>query len=87
MTEIATIDWFGRWGTSVFSENTAIFPILGLANAEFWRFSSITKRMVCMLGTYDEFANIWIIHVCCVFVCFCVFLFVCLIFQVLTNRI
>ena len=27
MTEIATIDWFGRWGTSVFSENTAIFLI------------------------------------------------------------
>ena len=25
MTEIATIDWFERWGTSVFSENTAIF--------------------------------------------------------------
>ena len=25
MTEIATIDWFGRWGTSVFSENTTIF--------------------------------------------------------------
>ena len=25
MTEIATIDWFGRWGTSVFFENTAIF--------------------------------------------------------------
>ena len=25
MTEIASIDWFGRWGTSVFSENTAIF--------------------------------------------------------------
>ena len=25
MTEIATIDWFGRWGISVFSENTAIF--------------------------------------------------------------
>ena len=25
MTEIATIDWFGRWGTSVFSENTGIF--------------------------------------------------------------
>ena len=24
MTEMATIDWFGRWGTSVFSENTAI---------------------------------------------------------------
>ena len=25
MTEIAIIDWFGKWGTSVFSENTAIF--------------------------------------------------------------
>ena len=25
MTEIAPIVWFGRWGTSVFSENTAIF--------------------------------------------------------------
>ena len=25
MTEIATIDWIGSWGTSVFSENTAIF--------------------------------------------------------------
>ena len=28
MTEIATIDWFGRWGTSVSSENTAIFTVL-----------------------------------------------------------
>ena len=25
MTEIGTIDWFGRWGTFVFSVNTAIF--------------------------------------------------------------
>ena len=25
MTEIATINWFGRYRTSVFSENTAIF--------------------------------------------------------------
>ena len=25
MTEIATIDWFGSWWISVFSENTAIF--------------------------------------------------------------
>ena len=25
MTEIATIDWFGRLGTAVFSGNTAIF--------------------------------------------------------------
>ena len=28
MTEIATIDWFGRRGTSVFSENTAMFNFL-----------------------------------------------------------
>ena len=28
VTEIATIDWFGRWGTSVFPENTAIFIYL-----------------------------------------------------------
>ena len=27
MTEITTIDWFGRLGTSVFSENTAIFSL------------------------------------------------------------
>ena len=28
MTKFATIDWFGRWGTSGFSENTAIFPVV-----------------------------------------------------------
>ena len=28
MTEIATIDWFERWGMSVFSENTAILYFL-----------------------------------------------------------
>ena len=27
MTEIATIDWLRRWGTSVFSENTALFSL------------------------------------------------------------
>ena len=30
MTETATIDWFGRWGTCVFSENTAIFYFYSL---------------------------------------------------------
>ena len=25
MTEIATKDWIGRWGASVFSENISIF--------------------------------------------------------------
>ena len=32
MTEIATIDWFGRWGTSVFSEKTAIFVTVFFSN-------------------------------------------------------
>ena len=30
MTEITTIAWFGRWGSSVFSENTAIFSLFFL---------------------------------------------------------
>ena len=30
MTEFANIDWFGRWGTSVFSENTAIFAFVNI---------------------------------------------------------
>ena len=30
MTEIATVDWFGRQGKSVLSENTAIFSLLSL---------------------------------------------------------
>ena len=25
MAEIATINWFGKWEASVFSENTAVF--------------------------------------------------------------
>ena len=33
MIEIATIDWFGRWGTYVFSENTAIFSYSLLQDA------------------------------------------------------
>ena len=33
MTEIATIDWFGRWGTSVFSENTTIFNLQSIIKA------------------------------------------------------
>ena len=34
MTEIATIDWFGRWGTFVFSENTAIFIIISMLKCD-----------------------------------------------------
>ena len=30
MNEIATINWFGSWETSVFSENTAIFIVIVL---------------------------------------------------------
>ena len=37
MTEIATIDWFGRWGTSVFSENTAVFTVVAAPMAEWLR--------------------------------------------------
>ena len=40
MTEIATIDWFGWWGTSVFPENTAIFPftVNKKSNTHRWNF-------------------------------------------------
>ena len=38
MTEIATIDWFGRWGTSVFSENTAIFMSLNFAPVQVYEY-------------------------------------------------
>ena len=34
MTEIATVDWFGRLGTSVFSENTAIVIQQFIARAD-----------------------------------------------------
>ena len=58
MTEIATIDWFGRWGTSVFSENTAIFscrsylPFLSYASlkkSECNLMHAISYEL-CMLG-------------------------------------
>ena len=43
MTEIAIIDWFGRWGTSVFSESTAIF----ISDVIKWIYSAfILKRSV-----------------------------------------
>ena len=40
MTEIATIDWFGRRATSVFSENIAIFYFLIGWNAEIFKIST-----------------------------------------------
>ena len=42
MIEIAIIDWFGRWGTSVFSENTAIFS--QHFRTPKWPFFSISPR-------------------------------------------
>ena len=46
MTEIVTIDWYRRWGTSVFSENTAIFfysmnPPLFLENITIIHYNNI----------------------------------------------
>ena len=41
MTEIATIDWFGRWGTSVFSEKLLYFKN---------HISQVTKKANSMLG-------------------------------------
>ena len=49
MTEIATIDWFGRWGTSFFSENTAIFQ----AN------DSLTEIFM----TYTEMFTLYILYI------------------------
>ena len=68
MTKIATIDWFGRYGTSVFSENTAIFTIRNFGIPEivvileivvmlyvinFWR-DFIVFHEEEMFGTTDE---------------------------------
>ena len=41
MTEIATIDWFGRWGTSVFSDKLLYFKN---------HISRVTKKANSMLG-------------------------------------
>ena len=49
MIEIATIDWFGRWGTSVFSENTAIFSILRLISEQFsWKLDMFFQHFTYM---------------------------------------
>ena len=44
MTEFATIGWFGRWGTSIFSENTAIllFFFFLFFSCIFWIFSTFS---------------------------------------------
>ena len=53
MTEIATIDWFGRCGTSVFSENTAIFLYWS-----FWNFAHIFSMVLrCAWFGYNPWIN------------------------------
>ena len=61
MTEIATIDWFGRWGTSVFTENTAIFILFHI---------KLIYQMMFEIDKFHEIRffgrvfNIWIFSVC-----------------------
>ena len=50
MTDIAIIDWFGRWGTSVFSENTAIF----LFTFARWRFCCGSSLQRMRIRSYCE---------------------------------
>ena len=45
MTETATTDWFGRWGTSVFSENTAIFVPVFFFFDRLFKLVKITKTI------------------------------------------
>ena len=56
MTEIATIDWFGRWGTLVFSENKAIF-ISGVMMAVDSVVDSL-KKMSKPVTTPEEIAQV-----------------------------
>ena len=52
MTEIATIDWFGRWGTFVFSENNAIF-------IEGWQKSGKYCYFPGMSGWWEILGKYW----------------------------
>ena len=49
MTGIATIDWVGSWGTSVFSENTAIFfkHYTWILYFDYWTYKLVLE------GTYE----------------------------------
>ena len=49
MTEISTIDWFGRWGTSVIFENTAIFLFVYLVLRKFLKFRTSEKNAIIIL--------------------------------------
>ena len=59
MTEIATIDWFGRWGRSVFSGNTAIFVFRPKVTREWLSAETdalmlIINNLVCFLKVADD---------------------------------
>ena len=47
MTDIATIDWFGRWGTSVFCENTAIFKLKYYCRRKSMQFKEGKPKISC----------------------------------------
>ena len=58
MTEIATIYWFGRWWTFVFSENTAIFFFRPYSHfALFWPYSGFNIQTLFTFY-YSEQVNI-----------------------------
>ena len=52
MTEIATIRWFGRWGTSVFTENTAIFFLSFSQNFLPWENELFIKTKRLILNSF-----------------------------------
>ena len=56
MTEIATINWFGRWGTSVFSVNTAVFIVI-IAKSTNERLSLILEKISYDISNIDHFVS------------------------------
>ena len=51
MTEIAIIDWFGRCGTSVFSENTAIFISFSI-KVPYCNANSVDTILHCLIWVF-----------------------------------
>ena len=66
MTEIATIDWFGRWGTSVFSENTSYICSVVLLPAPKTACSSAVSSSACGWSLFRMIFNMtllgWLIR-------------------------
>ena len=60
MTEIATIDRFGRWGTSVFFENTAIFLAHLSRRLTWWAYSIPMVRRPSVVVVHCPHFQTWI---------------------------